>query len=60
MGKKMGKKIERDRVMGSRQNKSDKIFKKKNDEEENKNQIERKPQKNKIMKLIIQVGGKII
>ena len=33
-----------------RKNKSDKNFKKKNDEEENQNQIERKPQKNNVKK----------
>ena len=33
-----------------RKNKSDKNIKKKNDEEENQNQIERKPQKNNVKK----------
>ena len=40
-----------------RKNKSDKNFKKKSYEDENKNQIERKPQKNN-NKIIIHVGRK--
>ena len=40
-------------------NKSDKKLKKKNQEDENKNQIERKPQKdNKNIYIIIQIGRK--
>ena len=42
-----------------RNNKSDTNIKKKNNEDENKNQIERKPYKNKIiLKIMIQVGRK--